>query len=73
MAEEKKEKFDNYKYQQQYIKENVRFLHVPFNKKFPDEMALLEYLDDHTKKTGEKKGAFVKRLIRLHKEAEETV
>ena len=64
MAEEMKEKFDNYKYQQQYIKENVKFVHVPMNMKFQDEKQLFDYLTKHAKETGEKKATYIKRLIR---------
>lgn len=64
MEEEKKEKFDNYAYQQQYIKENVKFVHVPMNMKFPDEKKLFDFLTDHAKETGEKKATYIKRLIR---------
>ena len=56
--------FDNYKYQQEYIKTNLRFVNVPFNSKFPDEIRLYDYLNRHSEETGEKKGAFIKRLIR---------
>ena len=64
MPRVKKSDFDEYKYQQQYIKENLRFVNVPFNSKFPEEMELYDHLNDHAKATGEKKGAYIKRLIR---------
>lgn len=64
MPRKKSGDFDEYKYQQNYIKENLKFVNVPFNSKFPEELALYDYLNDHAKETGEKKGAFIKRLIR---------
>jgi uncharacterized protein YfaT (DUF1175 family) len=64
MARTKTGEFDNYKYQQQYIKENLKFVNVPFNSKLPEEMMLYDYLNEHTKETSEKKAAYIKRLIR---------
>lgn len=64
MPKQKSGNFDEYQYQQQYIKENLRFVNVPFNSKFPDEKVLYDYLNAHAKETGEKKGAYIKRLIR---------
>ena len=73
MPKTKTGEFDNYKYQQQYIKQNLKFVNVPFNSKFPEEVVLYDYLNEHSEKTGEKKGAFIKRLIREQKEREEQV
>ena len=70
MPRKKTTDFDNYKYQQQYIKEKLKFVNVPFNSKFPEEMELYNYLNEHSEKTGEKKGAFIKRLIREQKASE---
>lgn len=56
--------FDEYKYQQEYIKKNLRFVNVPFNSKLQEEIELYDYLNIHAKETGEKKGAYIKRLIR---------
>ena len=64
MPRKKTTDFDEYKYQQEYIKTNLKFVNVPFNSKFPDEIKLYDYLNDHYKETGEKKGAYIKRLIR---------
>jgi uncharacterized protein YfaT (DUF1175 family) len=64
MARTKTGDFDNYQYQQQYIKENLKFVNVPFNSKSPEEMMLYDYLNEHTKETSEKKAAYIKRLIR---------
>ena len=52
--------FDNYKYQQEYIKQNIKFVNVPFNSKLPEEMRLY----DHLNNIKEKKGAYIQRLIR---------
>ena len=64
MPRQKTTDFDNYKYQQEYIKTNMKFVNVPFNSKFPDEMKLYDYLNEHAEEASEKKGAYIKRLIR---------
>ena len=60
MPRKKSGTFDNYAYQQGYIKQYVRFVNVPFNSKIPEEMELYDYLNA----IDEKKGAYIKRLIR---------
>ena len=69
MPRKKATDFDNYKYQQQYIKDNVKFVNVPFNSKYPEEMKLY----DHLNEISEKKAAYIKRLIREDMESRKTM
>lgn len=53
-------KLDKYGYDQQYLKENIQTVGVTFNKRKPEDMVLLDWLNNHS----EKKVAYIKRLIR---------
>lgn len=53
-------KNEKYSYDQQYLKDNVLTVGVTFNKRKPDDMVLLEWLNSRN----EKKVAYIKRLIR---------
>ena len=60
----RKWKAEEYEYQQSYIKDNIKFVSVPFNLKQTDDFALYNYLDQ----IEEKKASYIKRLIREDKE-----
>ena len=49
-----------YRYEQEYIKKNITMVHVPFNYRKPEDVAMLDWLNTN----GEKKTAYIKRLIR---------
>ena len=51
---------EEYLYQQEYIKENVKFVNVPFNMKTEEDVQVYEYLN----RIKEKKASYIKRLIR---------
>jgi len=53
-------KLDKYGYDQQYLKENIQTVGVTFNKRKPEDMVLLDWLNNRS----EKKVAYIKRLIR---------
>ena len=55
-----KAKAKKYNYDQQYLKENMITVGVTFNKRKPDDMTLLEWINDRE----EKKVPYIKRLIR---------
>lgn len=56
----RKWKAEEYQYQQEYIKDKIKFVSVPFNMTKPEDAELYEYLDQ----IDEKKAAYIKRLIR---------
>lgn len=51
---------EKYSYDQQYIKENILTVGVTFNKRKPEDMLLLDWLNNRN----EKKVSYIKRLIR---------
>lgn len=53
-------KDSKYQYDQQYLKTNISSICVTFNKRKPDDMILLDWLNG----VSEKKVAYIKRLIR---------
>ena len=53
-------KAEEYQYQQEYIKNNIKFVSIPFNMRNADDVALYEHLNQ----IDEKKAAYIKRLIR---------
>lgn len=53
-------KLEKYSYDQTYIRENMTTVGVTFNKRKPDDMILLDWLNNRD----EKKVAYIKRLIR---------
>lgn len=56
----RKWKAEEYEYQQKYIKDNIKFISVPFNLKQEEDFELYNYLDQ----IEEKKAPYIKRLIR---------
>lgn len=50
---------EEYQYQQQYIRDNIKFVSVPFNLKNQEDSELYDYL-----KQVEKKATYIKGLIR---------
>jgi len=65
VAQPKRNKTDRaYDYEQNYIKQNIKFVSVPFNLKHPDEAAAYEWLQKK-KTAGEIKsiGGFIKDFI----------
>ena len=56
----RKWKTEEYEYQQTYIKDNIKFVSVPFNLKHEDDSELYDYLNQ----IEEKKASYIKRLIR---------
>ena len=53
-------KEEKYTYDQQYLKDNILTVGITFNKRKPEDMALLDWLNDRD----EKKVAYIKRLLR---------
>lgn len=51
---------DKYNYDQQYIRSNVTFINVSFNRRKPDDVAILNWLNG----LNESKVGYIKRLIR---------
>ena len=56
----RKWKDEEYQYQQEYIKDNIKFVSVPFNLRKKDDGELY----DHLNRVEEKKATYIKRLIR---------
>lgn len=56
----RKWKAEEYQYQQEYIKDNIKFVSGPFNMTKPEDAELYKYLNQ----IDEKKAAYIKRLIR---------
>ena len=56
----RKWKTEEYQYQQEYIKDNIKFVSVPFNLRNQEDAELYEYLNH----IDGKKATYIKRLIR---------
>ena len=56
----RKWKTEEYQYQQGYIRDNIKFVSVPFNLRKKDDGELYDHLDS----IEEKKATYIKRLIR---------
>ena len=65
VAQPKRNKTDHaYDYEQKYIRDNIKFVSVPFNRKHEDERELYDWLQEQ-KKTGKIKsiGGFIKDFL----------
>lgn len=60
----RKWKAEEYQYQQGYIKENIKFVSIPFNMRNEEDAELYEYLGQ----IEEKKTVYIKQLIRQDKD-----
>ena len=56
----RKWKAEEYQYQQEYIKDNIKFVSIPFNMRNEEDAELYEYLNH----IDEKKATYIKALIR---------
>ena len=56
----RKWKPEEYKYQQEYIHDNIKFVNIPFNMKNGEDVELFEYLNS----IEGKKATYMKQLIR---------
>lgn len=54
--------FNNYRYQQGYLKANYKWVNLGFNQTKPEAMKMYEWLDEKEKTEGKTK--YIKRLIR---------
>lgn len=59
MALKPEAKERKYSYDQQYLKENISSVNVPFNKRKPEDQIIYEWLNSRS----EGKTAYIKRLI----------
>lgn len=60
MPRKKSGDFDEYQYQQDYIKSNLKFKNCTFNLRKPEDVAILEWIDSQP----EGATRYIKRLIK---------
>jgi len=60
MPRKKDPEFDNYRYQQDYIKKNIKLVNFSLNRTKPEDMKMLEWLNSRPQRIG----TYIKDLIK---------